>query len=89
VHKGATGLVRFTRSEQLLLLQRFVLPDEVREQIGQGDREVAEVWLTRDQADELRDQAGDLFQEVGLDARDEPTAIGRLLDDLIDKLFTG
>lgn len=89
VNKGTTGPVRLTRSEQLLLLQQFVLSDEVRDQIGRGDREVAEVWLTSEQADDLREQAGDLFQEIGLDARDEPTAAGKVLNNLIDKLFTG
>lgn len=87
--KGTTGPVRLTRSEQVLLLERFVLTEDVRNQIGRADREVAEVWLTREEADDLREQAGELFQELGLNAHDEPTAPGKVLNKLIDKLFAG
>jgi hypothetical protein len=85
---GRYGQIRLTRAEQRLLLERFTLPTELREQLH-PDREVVEVLIAEADAEELRDQAGDLFQEIGVDPSNSPTAEGRTLDGLIDKFFTG
>lgn len=54
-----------------------------------SSRSEVEVSMTTDEADRLREQAGDLFQEIGLGPDEEPTVDGRLLDALIDRLYRG
>lgn len=69
------------------MLRRFALPEGLREQIQSESARPVEIWMTADEADELREQAGDLFQEVGIGPDEEPTVDGRLLDALIDRLY--
>ena len=87
--KGNQVCIRLTRPERLLMLRRFALPDGLREQIQSESVRPVEVWMTADEADELREQAGELFQEVGIGPDEAPTADGRLLDELIDRLYHG
>lgn len=82
------GLVRLTRLEQQILRKRFKLTTDLRNQLH-SERELLEVLISDADAEELRDQAGDLFQEIGSGPDNSPTPEGRTLDGLIDKFYTG
>ena len=45
--------------------------------------------LEDSQADQLRDLCGEKLQTHGFDQNYEPNALGRRLEELIDKLFIG
>lgn len=45
--------------------------------------------IGEDDADFLRDRCGERLQVYGFGSKYEPTTEGRLLEDLIDKLFVG
>jgi hypothetical protein len=52
-----------------------------------GNQPVLEI--TDETADEYRNLLQDEFEVRGMDERYEPTERGRILESLIDKLFTG
>jgi len=85
--KGSQVCLSFTREERLELQKRFELPVDVRQQLYVVGARVAEIWMSREQADNLREQAADLLQLHGLADDDKLSDEGRLLEKLIDKLF--
>jgi hypothetical protein len=81
--------VMLTREERLLLTSRFPLSADLRAQFERESNHAMEAWITHEEADALRERAADLLQAEGFDEEYEPTPLGRLLETLIDKLFTG
>ncbi|HEY4393942.1 MAG TPA: hypothetical protein VGP64_07770 [Polyangia bacterium] len=47
------------------------------------------VQLSDEEADEIRDACGDQLQRAGFDEKYELTAVGEMLETLVDKLFVG
>lgn len=88
--KGTQICVRISREERLSLLKRFDLSDELREQLlSINNSNPSDVWLGREEALAIREQAGELFQEFGFGPDDSVSQEGKLLEDLIDKFFVG
>ena len=87
--KGTQVCVTLTREERLELQRRFDLPLEVQKQLALSSARPASIWMTRDEAEGLRERAGELFQEHGLGDNDAVSAEGHLLEGLIDKFFVG
>ena len=82
--------VKLTGEERDMLMSLSDLPTEVGALLKQA-RHVGNYWelsISEDDADDLRDRCGERWQEIGW-AGDEPTASGKILDSLIDKLYTG
>ncbi len=82
-------LVRLSREERLLLLERFELSPDARTQMSAGASHPREVWLTMEEADDRREAVQDMLQVEGFDENYAPTPLGRLLEGLVDKLYTG
>lgn len=78
-----------TREERLTILRELRPSTAVRTQLEADSSRTREVWLTVDEANELREQAAESLQHSGFDSEYKPTALGRLLEQLMDKLFTG
>lgn len=70
--------------EQAEALQRIELPLGLR-----GKNLQASLNLTDEEADELRELVADRLLDCGFDRDYRPTAEGRVLEGLIDALFTG
>lgn len=81
--------LRFSRDERLLLLSRFEVRPEARKQLDVSTSRPVELWMTVEEADDLREAAQDLLQVEGFDADYAPTPLGRQLETIINKLFTG
>lgn len=81
--------VSLTPAERHLLLERFRLPRKLRAQLERSGNKSAAVLMSAETADELREAAQDLLLTDGFDADYRPTPTGTLLEDLIDKFFTG
>jgi hypothetical protein len=81
--------VLLNREERLLLLRRLNLSATLRSQLELDSTRPVEAWLNVDEADDLREQVQDLLQTEGFDENYEPTPLGRVLESLVDKLFTG
>lgn len=81
--------VLLSREERTLLLWRAELPPTVRHQLESESPHAVEVWLTVDEADDLREQVQDILQVSGFDENYVPTPQGRVLESLVDKLFIG
>ena len=47
----------------------------------------AEILISKDNADTLRDFFGEKLQEIGFDENDNPTNEGVILETLIDKFY--
>jgi hypothetical protein len=86
-HHGNVHRVRLTAHERELLLTRFTLSSTLHAALEHAKADASDVCIEYEEAESLRDQAGDLFQEVGLDASMTATPQGKLLDSLIDKLL--
>jgi hypothetical protein len=82
-------IVRLAKDERSLLLEHFALADHIRGALEGADKATVYLPLTRSEADDLREQAGELFQSIGLGPDNLPTVEGRHLDQLIDKLYSG
>ena len=78
--------VRFTAEERDALLTHFALPDELRGDLRQSSLSNV-VPIGADEADELREQAEELLLAEGFDQHYRPTAFGKILESLIDKLL--
>jgi hypothetical protein len=78
-----------TREDRLFLLAYMVVSTDLREQLDVPNSRPSEIWVTIEEADELREQLGDLLQTKGFDTEYRPTAIGKMAEQLLDKLFTG
>jgi hypothetical protein len=88
--KGTQACVRLSLEQRLLLLKRFDLPAEFRQQLASAtSSRPVDYWLSRDEANNLREQAGDLFQEFGLAHDETVSREGQILEDLIDRFFVG
>jgi hypothetical protein len=81
--------VQLTREERSIMLQRLTVPPAVRDQLLSGSPHSIEVWLSTDDAVAVREAAQDLLDTAGFDADYRPTAIGALMETLIDKFFPG
>jgi hypothetical protein len=82
--------LKLTGEERDMLMSLSDVPVEVVASLKQA-RSVGDHWqlsLSEHDADDLRDRCGERWQEIGW-AGDEVTASGRILDNLIDKLYTG
>jgi plasmid maintenance system antidote protein VapI len=77
-----------TRDERLML-QPMRLSDDVRLQLQKETPRSLELWLSIDEADDLREQVQDALQVNGFDENYRLTAAGKVLESLVDKLFTG
>jgi hypothetical protein len=77
--------VRFTAEERDALLTHFALPGELRGDLRQSLSSVVPIGV--DEADELREQAEELLLAEGFDQHYRPTAFGKILESLIDKLL--
>ena len=82
--------LKLTGEERDMLMSLSDVPIEVGVSLKQAQRagDHWELSLSEDDADDLRDRCGERWQEIGW-ARDEVTPAGRILDNLIDKLYTG
>ncbi len=87
--KGNQALIRLSRDERRVLLEHFNLPPALRTHLAELNADSADVWMSTDEAEDLREQAGELFQLLGLNSEMQPTPTGIVLDALIDKLFAG
>lgn len=81
--------VLLSREERMLLLREADLPATIRRQLQSESPHTTEVWLTVDEADDLRERVQDILQVSGFDENYAPTLQGRMLETLVDKLFTG
>ena len=82
--------LNLTDEQRDMLISLTDQPARVKEAL-QHARRVSDHWelsLSDDDSDDLRDRCGKRWQEVGW-AGDEMTPAGRILDNLIDKLYTG
>ena len=82
--------LKLTDEERNLLMSLLGQSTHVTEALQHAQR-VSDHWefsLSDDDADDLRDRCGERWQEIGW-AGDEVTPSGRILDNLIDKLYTG
>lgn len=83
--------ISLTKQEFDYLTQGNFLPRKllrlIYEATQSGDRFIVD--LTDEDADNIRDHCGDRLQEVGFNETYEPTEIGMIIEDLIDKFFTG
>jgi hypothetical protein len=89
--ESASGRLRImlTREERLTVLGELRPSAAVRTQLETDSSRTLEVWMTVEEADALREQAAEILQRSGFDNEYKPTALGRLLEQLMDKLFTG
>ena len=89
--ESASGRLRITltREERLTVLRELRPSADVRTQLELESSRPREIWITTDEADELREQAAEVLQRSGFDSEYKATALGRLLEQLMDKLFTG
>lgn len=85
--RGGHVCVRLTREERMLIDERFMISGELRCQMRNDSVHPVDVWMTVEEAEELRDQAGDLFQTIGFGEERGITAEGAILDRLIDRLL--
>lgn len=81
--------IMLTRLERLTMLKELRPSAAVRTQLETDSSRTREVWMTVDEADELREQAAEVLQRSGFDKEYKPTALGRLVEQLMEKLFTG
>lgn len=81
--------VQLTHEERTIMLQRLTIPLAVREQLLRSSPHSSEVWLSADDAEAVREAAQDLLDRAGFDETYRPTAVGRLMERLIDKFYPG
>ncbi|GAB1342014.1 hypothetical protein [Gemmatimonas sp.] len=81
--------VQLTHEERTIMLQRLTVPPAVRDQLLSNNSQSREVWLSADDAEAVREAAQDLLDREGFDEDYRPTAIGRLMETLIDKFYPG
>lgn len=84
-------LVTLTENERHVLMTSVLLPETLRSVVNSA-RQSGRNWtleISDDDANEVRDLCGDRLQEVGFDERYEPNEAGLLLEQLVDKFFTG
>lgn len=80
-------LIKLTLEEWQVLQEVLAEADAGRYPALSGNQPVLEI--TDETADEYRNLLQDEFEVRGMDERYEPTERGRILESLIDKLFTG
>ncbi len=83
--------IKLTKDEHDLLSQGgFLLPELLEKVRGAAfDTKGARIELSEAEADAIRDACDDELVKRGFDAEYEPTKVGRLLESMIDKFFTG
>lgn len=81
-------MARLTVSEICYLLDALPLDESTRRALRMAGVPLVG-RLTTDQIDSIRDLCGARLQAVGFNSKYDPTAEGRILEALIDKLFTG
>jgi hypothetical protein len=81
--------VHLTREERLVLLGCSGLAAETHAQLESKSAHAVDVWMSIEEADELREQVQDRLQVSGFDENYNITPQGRVLEGLVDKLFTG
>lgn len=77
-----------TVAEVLYLLNVLPLEDDLRSAIESASVRLVD-QLPSEHVDQLRDLCGERLQAAGFDSSYQPTAEGRLLETLVDKLFLG
>ena len=80
-------MIDISRQDALFRLSQLELTHYLR-QVLEGHTQ-AGLSLSDDDADELRDRCGDRLQTQGFDEDYSTTEEGRILEELIDKLFIG
>ncbi len=80
-------MIQLSREDIDFMLEVLDLSPDLRQAL-EGAR-VSRGPLADDDADEVRDRCGEKLQASGLGPDYEPTALGRRLEQLIDRLFTG
>jgi hypothetical protein len=81
--------IRLDREERLLLMESSALSASLRQRLTAASARPIELWVSVDEADDLRELVQDMLQESGFDADYAPTPKGRVLEQPVDKLFTG
>jgi hypothetical protein len=82
-------LISLTREERQLLLRRLEVAPDIRAQLESASPHSVDVWMSVDQADDLREAVQDVLQVHGFDESYAPTQEGLVLERLVDKFFTG
>lgn len=80
-------LIKLTQDEWQVLIEVLGHPRTEACPALSGNQPVLE--LTEEAADEYRNLVQDELEVRGMDERYEPTARGKILESLIDKLFAG
>ena len=83
--------IELNRNEYGYLCQASFLGEKYRKLLfsskQNGDK--YSLKISEDQVDEMRDLCGEQLQIVGFDEKYELTQEGKILESLVDKLFTG
>jgi len=80
-------MINLSHNDTQFLKRVLMLPREFKELFESVS--IQGISLSEDQADELRDLCGDRLQTHGFDEKYQPTEEGKILEELIDKLFIG
>lgn len=78
---------RIGAKERAYLAQQKGIPSGAQEALQSASAESNVVEMTQEQASDLRDRCGELLQAKGFGADYEPNDEGRMLEDLIDRLY--
>ena len=83
--------IKLNEDEYKYLCEALFLPDKLRQLFFLIERKENTYLLNiaEDEADEIRDLCGEHLQLVGFDEKYEPTAEGKILEDLVDKFYIG
>lgn len=83
--------INLSESEYIYLCEAGFVQNRHRESFFSAKKNIDTyvISLSESQADELRDLCGEQLQIAGFDENYELTDEGKILESLVDKLFTG
>lgn len=82
-------LIVLSQKEYDVLMKEEFLSEKYKIYIQSNIDSDLNLNINEDQADEIREECLDYLSCAGFDKNDEPTEKGLILEDLIDKFFTG
>lgn len=80
--------LKISQSDTLFMLKYLDLTNYVKNYLEKRLK-LKDIIISAHIANRLRNLCGDRLQEIGFDENYDPTPEGKILEDLIDKLFTG
>jgi len=81
-------MIKLTSEDIQFMLKELSMPEHLRTAL-QDMVDKKKGGLSDEMADELRDLCAERLDTHGFDIEYSPTSVGKILEDLIDKLYVG